>query len=174
MLSPAGAKGADFIRGSRAAAWMPEQTTILYSLAGVALILLALIWFNNQQMKLEKERGTTQPAGSDEEEGDIEDAWLLKFVQHDGDIVGETVARDGDQLILKQAGVFKAVPVAQASVHGDEVVLKGDIDWDAAIEAGTAWHAANTKGHDPLVSEHLTRSEDVKNPALAAMKGEEE
>ncbi len=154
---------------------MLDDRTILYSLAGVTLILLAIVYFNNQQAKLVRERGASPDApGSDEEEGDIEDAWLLKFVQHEGGVVGETVARDGDQLILKQAGVFKAVPIAQATVHGDEVVLKGDIDWDAAIAAGSAWHASNTKGIDPLVSEHLTKSEDVKNPALDAMKGEEE
>ncbi len=109
-----------------------------------------------------------------EEEAGIEDAWLLKFVRHEGNIVGETVAREGDHLILKQAGVFKSVPTALASVAGDEVILKGDVDWAAAVALGTQWHEGHTKGHDPLVTEHLTRSEDVRNPALKVLKDRDE
>ncbi len=150
---------------------MPDDQTVLYSLLGVLLILLAVLMYNNQRAKA---ASTMAPSGSDEDEGDLEDPMLLKFVRHEGSVVGETVARDGDKLILKKAGVFKAVPLAAAAVAGDEVVLEGDIDWDAAKAAGMAWHEANTAGHDPEVTEHLTRSEDVKHPALEATKDEEE
>lgn len=153
---------------------MPDDRTVLYTLLGVLFILLAVVVYNNQRARQEQEKGGRPvPTGSDEEEGDGDDL-LLKFVRHDGGIVGETVATHGDRLILKQAGVFKSVPLALASVEGDEVVLEGDIDWQDAIGKGEAWHAAHTKGHDPLVTEQLTRSQDVRKPALEAMKDREE
>lgn len=155
---------------------MPSDQTVLYTLLGVALILLALIFYNNFRARQEQERGgAPMPhARSDEEEGDGGEELLLKFARHEGSVVGETVALDGEHLILKQAGVFKSVLVAQASIDGDEVVIEGPVDWKDAIAKGTAWHHAHTTGHDPLVTERLTTSEDVRKPALEAMKGEEE
>lgn len=153
---------------------MVDDRTVLYTLAGVALILLAIILYNNKKAQQERLDGPPPLPASDEEEGDLDDPLLLKFVRHDGHVVGETFARDGDRLILKQAGVYKSVPLAMASVDGDEVELRGDIDWTHAIEEGSAWHQSHTTGHDPLVTENLTRSEDVQKPALEATKDEEE
>ncbi len=140
----------------------------LYTLIGVAFLLLVVLSYNNMMAKQERTRA---PAAKPEEEtGD----WLCKFATHEGDVVGESVAVDGDRLILKQSGTFKSVALSAATVVGDEIHLSGDIDWDASREAGAAWHVANTKGQDDAVTQHLTRSEDVKAPALEAMQDRDE
>lgn len=133
----------------------------------MAIILFGL-WLNQRGEPLAAKR----PGGDD---GEAEDtgSLLCQFVHHDGAIVGETVAVDGDQLILKQAGVFKAVPRAQVAPEGDDLRLAGTIDWAAAEAAGAAWHDAHRKGADAEVAGELTRSEDVVAPALEALKERE-
>lgn len=151
--------------------WMLEDRETLYTLGLVGLLLVAVMSYNNMKAKEEAQRG---PAKPDEDTDDV--GWLSKFAVQGGSVVGETVSIDGDQLILKQAGMYKLVPLSKAKRHGDEVVI-GDVDWDAAMEAGAAWHAANTKGKDDAVTSDLTKSEDVKAPALEAFKerqGDEE
>lgn len=147
-----------------------EHQLVLYSLLGVALILVAVVVYNNLRARQEAAEGPPALPGPSSEDGASGDALMLKFVRHRGSVVGETVAHDGGTLILKQAGVFKAVPIAQAEVRGDEVVLTGDIDWDEAVAQGTAWQEDKTSGSDPTVSGDLTRSEDVRKPALEALK----
>ena len=149
---------------------VPEERIVLYTLGLVAFLLIVVVSYNNMMAKQARERGPAPKAERDEEDTS---SWLCKFALHDGNVVGETLAVDGDRLILKQAGVFKSVRIEQARIEGEEVVLRGDIDWDAAIESGTAWHQANTKGQDDLVSAQLTTSADVRAPALDAMKERE-
>jgi hypothetical protein len=145
------------------------QSEIL-TLAGVLVILLAVIVYNNvQAMRARvKARAAARPPNDEPEGGDD---LLLKFARHEGSVVGETVARDGDRLILKQSGTFKAVLAAQARVEAGEVVLTGAIDWPAAEAAGKAWHESRRHA-DEGVSGQLTRSEDVKAPALDATRRE--
>ncbi len=145
---------------------MLDDQTVTYSLAAVGVLIVGVTLFNARMAKREQEAGP-------KEEGPSRHDYLVKFARHEGNVVGESVATEGDHLILKQAGVFKSVPLAAATIVGDEIVLAGDIDWPAAIEAGNVWHAANTKGVDPEITEHLTRSQDVRNPALAALKDRE-
>lgn len=93
---------------------------------------------------------------------------LCKFVSHEGGIVGEVVAIEETTLILKQSGQFKSVPRASAHLHGDEVHLTGDVDWNASLAAGATWKESVTKGIDEQVTAQLTTSEDVRSPALEA------
>ncbi len=145
---------------------MLDDQTVTYTLAAVAVLLVGMMVYNQRMAAKEREAGPTEDVPSTHE-------YLVKFARHEGSVVGETVAVHEDRLILKQAGVFKSVALSQAKVVGDEVVLSGDIDWEAAISAGTGWHAAHTRGHDPEVTEQLTRSEDVRKPALEALKERE-
>lgn len=145
---------------------MLDDQTVTYTLAAVGLLVVGMVVYNQRMAGREQAAAAT-------DDGPSRSDYLVKFARYEGSVVGETVALDGDRLILKQAGVFKSVPVALAKVVGDEVVLTGDIEWSSAIEAGTAWHEAHTQGHDPVVTEHLTRSEDVRKPALAALRERE-
>ena len=126
-------------------------------LALLAVLILLYIFFKRAAANM-------QPV----EEEESVSPMLCKFVSHEGSIVGEVVAVEEDQLVLKQSGQFKAVPAALAELHGDDVVLTGEVDWDAAHAAGAEWKDAVTKGVDAEVTEHLTKSEDVKSPALEA------
>lgn len=138
------------------------------ALAGVFVVILAVFAYNQFRARSTPMQAAAE--GEEDGEADSVSPMLSRFAVHDGDVVGETVAVDGDRLILKQVGVFKAVPVAAASLDGDEVRLDGDIDWAAAEAAGTAWLEANRKGTDDAVSGDLTRSEDVKSPAREAFE----
>lgn len=154
---------------------MALDTADYGALAGVLIILLAVMVYN--QLKARGEGGADDPRppsnGGDDDEHTVH-PYLSRFVTHEGDVVGETVSVEADTLILKQAGVFKAVAMAQAELHGDEVRLTGHIDWDHAKRDGAAWLEANRAGSDESVAGELTRSEDVQSPALEAFKRREE
>jgi hypothetical protein len=142
--------------------------TQLYTVAGVLAILFAVIVYNNVAAARARIKAkSAKPAGAGHE-GPVHPL-LVKFARHEGSIVGETVAIDGDRLILKQAGAFKAVPLAQAAVEGDDVVITGVVDWGTAAQQGTAWHESTRKA-DAGVSGELTKSSDVKSPAMEAVR----
>lgn len=148
-----------------------DQTQVL-TLAGVLLVLFAVILANNVSAARSRGRAKAS-AGSAGTAGSGGDAvvhpLLVKFARHEGSVVGETVAIDGDRLVLKQAGTFKSVPLAQAEEKEGEVVLSGSIDWAAAEQAGAAWHEARRRT-DEGVSGTLTTSADVKSPAMEAVR----
>lgn len=142
--------------------------TQLYTVAGVLAILFAVIVYNNvAAARARMQAKSAKPAGAGHE-GPVHPL-LVKFARHEGSIVGETVAIDGERLILKQAGSFKAVPISQATVEGDDVVISGVVDWGTAAQQGTAWHESTRKA-DAGVSGELTKSSDVKSPAMEAVR----
>lgn len=130
---------------------------------GVFLIILAMMVYN--QMAVKRNATATR---SDDRPSSGE--YLSRFVVHDGDVVGEVVSRDHDDLIVKHQGVFRAVPVAQARIANDEVHIRGDMDWEAAAQKGQEWLERNRKGQHDEVSAHLTTSEQVKRPAFEAFQ----
>lgn len=142
----------------------------LLTLAGVLVILFLVIVVNNvAAMKARAQARPGAASGTGAAEASSSEPvhpLLVKFARHEGSVVGETVALDGDHLILKQAGMFKSVPRAQAEVKGEDVVLTGHIDWPAAATKGAEWHALHRASAIPEVSGTLTRSEDVKAPAM--------
>lgn len=148
----------------------------LGTMAAVLVILFAVIVFNNvlaARDRLRARGGAASSGGPSASAGGASapvDPLLVKFARHDGSVVGETVAIAGDRLILKQGGTFKSVPKAQAEVRGDEVVLTGPVDWTQAAADGAAWHAGHRAEPIAEVSGQLTRSEDVKAPALESTK----
>ncbi len=146
---------------------MALTQTQLYTVVAVLAVLLGIILYNNvMASRARRKKGANEPEPS-------VSPFLAKFVQHEGSVVGEVVALDGERLIVKQAGVFKAVPKAQAKAEGDEVVLTGAIDWNEAVQQGTAWYAKNRAAPAEDISGPLTTSADVKNPALEALKERE-
>lgn len=142
----------------------------LLTLVGVLALLFVVIVYNNVVAARARRAGLGSAPKGRSGEGPAVHPMVAKFARHEGSIVGEGVAVDGDRLILKQGGTFKAVPLAQAEVKGDDVVLTGAIDWDAAMAAGAAWHAAHRASADMAVSGTLTRSEDVKAPAIESVR----
>ena len=146
---------------------MALESGELAALGGVLVVLVAVLAYNLIRAKTSPLQA--RPAADGAEEPSV-DARLSRFVVHEGNVVGETVAVEGDQLVLKQAGAYKLVPAAQTELAGDELQLRGDIDWKAAEAAGAAWHESNSKGVDDSVSGDLTTSADVKAPAREAFE----
>jgi hypothetical protein len=145
----------------------------LLTLVGVLVVLFAVMVYNNivaMQARRKQQGGTGKKTSSGDRDGPAVHPMIAKFARHEGSIVGEGIAIADDRLILKQAGIFKSVPLAQADVIEDEIVLTGPIDWKAAEEAGAAWHAGHRAAADMDVSGTLTRSEDVKAPAMDAVR----
>lgn len=134
------------------------------AVAGVFVIILAIMVYNQMVAKR-----TANGSGSDNDRPSAAEH-LSRFVVHDGDVVGEVVAREGDNLIVKHQGTFRAVPVAITKIANDEVHIQGAMDWEAATAAGQKWLDSNRKGQDNAVSEHLTKSDDVKRPAFEAFQ----
>ncbi len=140
-------------------------------LAGVLVIILSMMGYNHFAA-LRANAG----AGK-RDEGPSVNPMLSRFVVHDGNVVGEVMAADEAQLIIKHQGKFRAVDTHLAVLKDDEVHIVGDVDWDAAAKAGEGWFAQNTKGQDDAITAELTTSKDVKKPAMeafAARNDEEE
>ncbi len=134
------------------------------AVAGVFVIVFAMMVYN--QMVAKRHAGKS---GNDSDRPSAAEH-LSRFVVHEGDVVGEVVARDGDDLIVKHQGQFRAVPVAATKIANEEVHIHGAMDWDAAATAGQAWLERNRKGQDDEVSPQLTTSGDVKRPAFEAFQ----
>lgn len=133
-------------------------------------ILLLVILYNNVRAARSRPKGPQAEAGA---QMPSVHPLLCKFARHEGSVVGESLALDGDRLILKQAGVFKSVPLGQVREEGGELVVTGSVDWAKAAEEGSAWHAKNRAAVDSAVSGPLTRSEDVKAPAIESVQKRE-
>ena len=74
------------------------------------------------------------------------DRLVLKFVEDpSGQRVGETVAVEGDELIIKDAQGFLAVPVASVTEAGEGLKLNAPIDEPAARQRGEAWRERHHK-----------------------------
>lgn len=145
----------------------------LLTMAAVLVALFLVIVVNNvlaAKARMSARGAGKAPRASSGSSSEPVDPLLVKFAHHEGQVVGETVALDGERLILKQAGMFKSVPRAQAEVKGEEVLLTGHIDWVQAANDGAAWHASHRASAIPEVSGTLTRSEDVKAPALESTR----
>ncbi len=131
-----------------------ETTTIF----GVAALLLGMLMLNQVLGK------TVRKAEPETDNSSM----LCKFVVHEGSVIGETVAEEGESLIIKQAGVFSAIPTKQVQPDGAELRLTGSLDWDAAREQGAQWYeSVKGEGQDEVAGQ-MTRSEDVKVPAREA------
>lgn len=143
-------------------AW--EQSDLL-TLGGVVAILAGMLLWNAFM--------ASRPAPKAETAVAVDEALLCKFVTHEGSVVGETVAREGQDVILKQSGVFKAVPAAHLEPDGGELRLRGPVDWVAAEAAGAAWYDRVKGEGSEEVAGTMTRSEDVRAPALEALRQRE-
>jgi hypothetical protein len=149
---------------ARAVALQPNEWA---AVAGVFVVILAVFAYNQVKARTRPIRAASEADGNEDHSVS---PLLSRFAVHHGDVVGETVAVHKDRLILKQAGVFKAVPLAAATLDGEEVRIGGDVDWKAAEKEGAAWLEQSRTGVDESVSGDLTRSQDVRNPAREAFE----
>ncbi len=144
------------------------------AVAAVFVIILAMMIYNQMVAK----RAATSASGasapragksSKASESDARD-YLSRFVVHNGNVVGEVVAMDGEDLILKHSGQYRAVAVADVQTTSDEIHVRGELDWNLAESRGQAWLERNRKGQDDEITAQLTTSADVQRPAFEAFQ----
>lgn len=74
------------------------------------------------------------------------DELLLRFVvDAAGQRQGETVAVDGDRIILKTPTGFASVPASRLKPEGASLRLEGEMDWAEAQREGEAWRTRSHK-----------------------------
>ena len=107
------------------------------------LLVFAVIVVILVRMSMRARQAEAQLSMSQESSGE---KMLLRFVEDEkGARVGETVAVEGDQMIVKAPGGFLAVPTSQLSESGAGLKLTGTFDEAAAKSAGEAWRVKSHK-----------------------------
>jgi hypothetical protein len=112
----------------------------LLTIGGVLALLGAVIVYNNFRAARAKAAATPATVAVALEAPGTHPL-LGRFVQHEGGIVGEVVAVDGERTILRQSGVHYAVPVARLEPRGGDLALVGPFDREAARLAAADWKA---------------------------------
>ncbi len=65
---------------------------------------------------------------------------LSRFVvDKNGNRVGESISVYRDLLIIKRAGDYYAVPLKHVDASGDELRVKGVVQWEKAAEMAEEW-----------------------------------
>lgn len=100
-----------------------------------------------EKPKLGPGKGRSLREMADHEE--IDEASLLSrfVVNAQGDTVGETMALEAEEVILKREGAFYAVSLDAIIEKDGMLLVDGNIDWDQAKEAGAEWRKAS---HDEM------------------------
>lgn len=110
---------------------MALATADILTIAAVIVIVLGVIFYNNLQAAQAARRATAASPRAD--------PILRRFVHHEGAVVGQAIAVQGDRVLLRQGTVHKAVPLAQLERDGDDLRLLGTVDWMDAEKDGSAW-----------------------------------
>ncbi len=70
--------------------------------------------------------------------------FLAKFVvDSHGKRIGESISIFEDLLIIKKGEKFYAIPFKHVEMKGNEIHLKGIIQWDKAEDLARRWYAKN-------------------------------
>ncbi len=65
---------------------------------------------------------------------------LSRFVvDKNGDRVGESISVHRDLLIIKREGDYYAVPLQHVDASGEELRVKGIVQWEKAAEMAEEW-----------------------------------
>ena len=93
--------------------------------------------------------------GDDSKEDDPdENSLLCRFVLDGlGKKIGESIATDGDLIIIKTRKNFLGVPIKHIEEEGKTLMVKGLIDQDKAEEMGEQWRKASFQDMDSPESE---------------------
>jgi hypothetical protein len=110
---------------------MELDATVLATVGGVLLILLAVILYNNQRAAKARTEGAgpAGPAGAP-------DTWVGRYVHHAGSVVGRVAAVEENRIIIERAGERRAFALLGARPMGNDIEYTGAFEWDAAKTTG--------------------------------------
>ena len=70
-------------------------------------------------------------------------SYIARFVvDSQGKRIGESISIFEDMLIIKKGGKFYAIPFKHVEMKGDEIHVKGIVQWDRAEELAKRWKNA--------------------------------
>lgn len=107
----------------------------------VALAALAGMWKLSRSVRPQP----VADAGAGTDDSHAEDLLLRFVVDASGQRRGETVALEGDQVVVKTPEGFLLVGRHQLHSEGATLLLAEDLDWGAARQAGEAWRQRSHK-----------------------------
>lgn len=116
-----------------------SQTEIL-TVAAVLVLLFAVILYNN--FRAAKATRAAQAAAATSQTAAASAAgkpWVGRYLQHEGDVVGQVVAVEAERVIVRKGATTLAVPRAQVREQGADLGLTGSFDAAAAESEGADW-----------------------------------
>ncbi|MGA1793550.1 MAG: DUF5749 family beta-barrel protein [Thermoplasmatota archaeon] len=79
---------------------------------------------------------------------DFKDEYLSRFLKDKkGDVKGETIDFEGDDLVVKKGDEFFRVPISSVELEEEFLMLKKRVDWKKAKVMGEKWRKREL---DPL------------------------
>lgn len=119
------------------------NTYVLWAALLVAAVAASLMWNLSRKAK---PQAAEAPGAAPSGPGQGPERLLLRFVHDEtGQRKGETVAVDGDNIIVKTPDGFASVPAAQLVDEGGNLKVAGAVDWDAARRVGEEWRSRSYK-----------------------------
>jgi hypothetical protein len=124
-----------------------DPLVIVYLVVAIGVIIyLVALSLKARQEKPEGQDDAASAQGRGPQHERPGEDLLLQFVQdREGKRYGETVAVEGDQLIVKDGQTFYMAPLASFNKEGDGVLVTGPVDWEQASKDGEAWRERSTK-----------------------------
>lgn len=115
-----------------------SQTEIL-TVAGVLVLLFAVILTNNfRAAKATRALKVTQASA---DVAPTNKPWLGRYLQNEGDIVGQVVAVEAERVIVRKGALNLAIAKSQVREQGADLGVVGTLDLAAAEKAGAEWKA---------------------------------
>lgn len=121
---------------------MAISQTELLTVAAVLVLLFAVILYNN--FRAAKATRAVKAAAEQARGGSVAPAdrpWVGRYLQHEGDVIGQVVAVEGERVIVRKGAATLAVPRSQVREQGADLGLTGSFDAAAAERDGAGWKA---------------------------------
>ncbi len=114
----------------------------LLTVAGVLVLLFGIIVYNNARAAKATRALAAAKAGMTPEEMSAPKPWPGRYLQHEGDVLGQVVAVEGERVIVRKGATVLSVPKAQVREQGADLGLTGSFDAAAAEREGASWKGA--------------------------------
>jgi hypothetical protein len=112
----------------------------LVTIGGVLALLFGAILYNNvraakatRALKAAEAGAGAAPAGPK--------PWAGRYLQHEGDVLGQVVAVEGDKVVVRKGAATLAFPKSAVREQGADLGLTGTLDLAAAERDAAGWKA---------------------------------
>lgn len=110
---------------------VPATTQQLLTAASVMAVLIGVMVYNRLAAARAASPKPTGPAST----------WVGRHIQHEGDVLGQVLAVEGDKVLVQKGATRLAFPRAALREQGLDLGLMGTPDMAQAERDGAAWKA---------------------------------